>query len=126
MNYAVITIVNSIQDYAKALASLIEEKDRVIEKLSDENTRLKELAKEIVNSNEQFKWTPFPDEYPKMNGTFEVTYKTEDYKGDTIYAVTDAYWTGTKWEKDFEEFEDVIAFAPQRKPYTVHIGYLEE
>lgn len=49
---------------------------------------------------------------PFSNGEYLVTYKTEEADGEPVYAVTDAYWTGMKWEKDFEEFdEEIIAYA---------------
>ena len=117
MTYATTTLIKAIKDYATTLSDVIEEKDKIIEELTEENKNLKKFAEEVKEKLEENKWAQYPDECPKMNGTFEVTYKTEDFNGNQVIAVTDAYWTGMRWEKNFEDLEGVIAFAQQRKPF---------
>lgn len=120
MTYATTTLVKAIRDYATALSNVIDEKDKIIEELTVENESLKKIAEEVKEKLEENKWVQYPDECPKMNGKFEVTYKTEDFNGNQVFAVTDAYWTGLRWERNFDELDGVVAFAPQRKPFRYY------
>lgn len=111
MNYALKTMIDSMRDYADAIENEINYRDRVIDNLDFENKELK------VSLESRDTWHPYPDEVPKMNDNFLVTYQTENHSGNTLYEVADAYWTGVKWNKDFEEFNGVIAFRKKPSPY---------
>ena len=70
-----------------------------------------------LSNRQQGEWIPVSERWPKENNKYLVTLTDEDYSGNNIHIIQIAYWTGLKWDLDFEECNSVIAWQPLPEPY---------
>lgn len=75
------------------------------------------IFRKLCKIAEPYDWTPCSESLPKTPGFYFVTYKDDDDRGNEFTDVTEGFWTGREWVKDFLKKLDVIAWMPKMKPY---------
>lgn len=70
-----------------------------------------------IEALKEQKWISITGNLPKTPGFYFVTYKDDDDRGNEFTDVTEGFWTGREWVKDFLKKLDVTAWMPKMEPY---------